>query len=217
MKKLVTLVMTLVLVTVFAVTAHADNLTTEQKNEAMAKLRAGVTVDGIKLTLPAAYLNQMENYLNSHDVSTESAEAIRDNLNAAAQLVADEGVTSFEDLPKAIRSQVMSYISAAAAEVGMTVSYDVNTGAYTIKDAAGNVFVKGNVSEIKIKDTNKSGSDSDDADDSDSSSSTTLSSSDSVIKKTGFDLNATAVVALGIIVSLAACFVVVRRIDSKRA
>ena len=117
-----------VLLFVCAVPSFAAVVT---EDDIVNALRAGVTVDGETVKIPANYIQLVKNYLDAYgDTITEEQYAMgMTKIEEAKATWAATGAKSFLDIPAAKRQELIDSAIATAELVGvkMTVS-DVNAG-----------------------------------------------------------------------------------------
>lgn len=143
LKKLIVCAMATLMVAASTLTAFAAELTAEEKDIIAALQDAGV---------PAEYVTQAENYLAKDDVvvTAEQATAIKSEI-AAAKATAN-GALTLDALTDAQKEAISANVSAAAAELGLKVSYDSAASTIKVVDTATGSEVI-NVSANPIKDT----------------------------------------------------------------
>lgn len=190
-KKIMVAVLTMAMVTASSVMAFAANGVSADEQKILDKLNAGVAVNGTTVKVPAEYVNQAEKYLAANDVTADEVATIDSKIDDAFAVVKSENVTDLTKLSKDAKQKVLADAQSAAKVVGVTVTYDAKSGAVTGKTADGTVVLTGSVKA-----------------DSTTGSTTAASSSNGVIKATGFGVSATVAVAVALVAGLFVCSVV---------
>lgn len=111
------------------------------------QLKAGFTVNGVLIEVPASVINQVENELmkNDVDVTAKQADVILAKLDEAVALAEELNVTSIEDV-KAKANKFLPIAKEAAKVVNYTIAYDAAKGIVTVANPNGNtVFATKNV------------------------------------------------------------------------
>lgn len=148
-KSFLAVVLTLAMCFVSSVNVMAATGLTADEESILAKLKAGIEVNGQVVQVPASYLNQAENELmsNAEDVTAEQAAVINGKIDEVAAIAKAENITSAADLKNsASADQLVAIVKDAAAVVGYTVAYDAASGAIDVADPDGNsVFATKNV------------------------------------------------------------------------
>lgn len=190
-KKIAVAILTMAMVTASSVMAFAANGVSADEQKILDKLSSGVTVNGTAVKVPAEYVNQAEKYLAANDVTADQVTSITSKIDDAYAVAKSENVTDLTKLSKDAKQKVLADAQAAAKVVGVTVTYDAKTGAITGKTADGSTVLTGSLKS-----------------DAASGSTTAASSSNGVIKATGFGVSATVAVAVALVAGLFVCSVV---------
>lgn len=119
MKKITTLVLSLVLVLAMSITAFAA---TPSKDILDALEKAGVSGE---------YYNQADSYLASHEVTAEQAKEVVAQINEASAKVG--GKIDVSKLTAEQKSAIKGNVQAAASAIGLKATFD--NGTVTIADA----------------------------------------------------------------------------------
>ena len=125
MKKLISMLAVLALVTVSAVSVCAAGINSSEK-KVLDYIEAGVEVNGQTVTVPDNYMVQAENYLNTIDLTEDQAKAY----------VKQYQITSFEGLSRTHKEALLSFAQEAASVVGLKVTI-VNGNDVVITDSNG--------------------------------------------------------------------------------
>ncbi|MDD2362162.1 MAG: hypothetical protein PHH84_04295 [Oscillospiraceae bacterium] len=125
MKKTITAVICVVLVTAICITASAAGLDAN-KQKVMDILKSSSKIDGKTISLPVDLLNQAENYLRRDDVTitAEQADAVVGYVKEAHKIIEDAGALKVESLSSTEIANLLDKIRKAAAVVGLTVETD---------------------------------------------------------------------------------------------
>ncbi|MDD2418608.1 MAG: hypothetical protein PHP68_06175 [Oscillospiraceae bacterium] len=125
MKKIITAIICIALVTAVCISASAAGLDTN-KQKVMDALKTSVEIDGKLVSLPTDLLNQAENYLLRDDVTVTAvqADAVVGHVKDANDIIKNAGITKIEDLTSTERTALLDKIYKAAEVVGLTVAVD---------------------------------------------------------------------------------------------
>lgn len=135
MKKLISMLAVLALVTVSAVSVCAAGINSSEK-KVLDYIEAGVEVNGQTVTVPNSYMVQAENYLNTIDLTEDQANQIIAAVDKAKAYVKDNGITDIHGLSQSQKSQLLSFAQEAASVVGLKVTI-VNGNNIMITDSNG--------------------------------------------------------------------------------
>lgn len=139
-KSIFSIVLILVLSLASSVTAFAATGLSEAEESILAKLEAGVEVNGQVIEVPAAYINQAENEFmkNDVDVTADQAEVINSKIDEVAEIAKAENITKASDLANSESiDELVAIVKEAAEVVDYTVAYDAATGVVSVTDPAG--------------------------------------------------------------------------------
>lgn len=127
-----------------SITALGAGLTASEQ-ALLDQLKAGITVNGVVIEVPASVINQVENELMKIDVTADQADVILAKLDEAVVLAEELDVTSIEDF-KAKANKFLPIAKEAAKVVNYTIAYDAAKGMVTVANPSGNtVFATKNV------------------------------------------------------------------------
>ena len=130
MKKLISMLAVLALVTVSAVSVCAAGINSSEK-KVLDYIEAGVEVNGQTVTVPDNYMVQAENYLTE-----DQANQIIAIVDEAKAYVKQYQITSFEGLSRTHKEALLSFAQEAASVVGLKVTI-VNGNDVVITDSNG--------------------------------------------------------------------------------
>lgn len=139
-KSLFSFMLILVLSLATSVSAMAASGLSAAEESILAKLRAGVEVNGQVVEVPAAYINQAENEFmkNDVDVTADQAEVINSKIDEVAQIAKEENITKASDLATSGSvDELVAIVQEAAAVVDYTVAYDAASGIVSVTDPSG--------------------------------------------------------------------------------
>jgi Trk K+ transport system NAD-binding subunit len=149
MKKLVILLLTLVLALgCFTANVFAAGLSTDEQN-IINTLSAPIQLNGsnIKVTIPAIYLAQAENYLQTVTLTPAQYSSINSQIQDAISVIktldasiAPNGVVDLNLIPKSDRSKILNDATAAASAANLNLTYDGTTLNITDKTSGNVVF-----------------------------------------------------------------------------
>lgn len=139
-KSIFSIVLILVLSLASSVTAFAATGLSEAEESILAKLEAGVEVNGQVIEVPASYINQAENEFmkNDVDVTADQADVINSKIDEVAEIAKAENITKASDLANSDSiDELVAIVKEAAEVVDYTVAYDAATGVVSVTDPAG--------------------------------------------------------------------------------
>ncbi len=136
MKKLISslCVLAILVFSTFSCFAAQDSL----KSQILSELKSGGHTGTTTLYLPDKYINQAENYLNTHEITQEQADKILAKISDAKKLIATTNANSLKELKenKAVSDELLTIAQDTAAVVGLKLSYD-GGGNFSITDETG--------------------------------------------------------------------------------
>lgn len=142
MKKILSAVLSVAVIMVCSISVFAAGINSYEK-QILDTLRAGINLNGTVSYLPAEYINQAENYLNtSVDITQAQAQEILGYIEEARALVLADGADSIEGLKSQTNEAVFKMAQQAAAVLGLKLTISGNK-VVVITDAEGNVVFKG--------------------------------------------------------------------------
>ncbi|SHJ14320.1 hypothetical protein [Parasporobacterium paucivorans] len=170
-EKLFALLTATLLLIAMPVNVSAASGINDAEQSILTKLKAGISVNGTNIAIPAEYINMAETEMmkDGVDITATEASSINAQIDAAAAIVKAEGVSQLSQLSNSAKTQIVDKTSAAAAVVDYSVTYNTSSDILTIKNSSGAVVA-------------------------------TLSNSD-IIKATGASTNSTAILLSGIAVA----------------
>lgn len=135
MKKLISMLAVLALVTVSAVSVCAAGINSSEK-KVLDYIETGVEVNGQTVTVPDNYMVQAENYLNTIDLTEDQANQIIAAVDKAKAYVKKYSITTFDGLSRTHKEALLSFAQEAASVVGLKVTI-VNGNNVVITDSNG--------------------------------------------------------------------------------
>lgn len=141
-KKIIALSLTVAMMAAATVTTFAAGTIDDNEEAVIAELQAR--------KIPAEYISQAQNYFEQDEVeiTADQASTIIANIDDAAAIAKEAGITSAADLAKAdtaVVDKIMTKVTASASTVGLTAAFDAKTGTATVKDSTGKVIATTNV------------------------------------------------------------------------
>ncbi len=199
MKKLFALLIAVVLVATFALSAGAATGITAKEKEIIDALSTEITMkSGTVVALPAVYVNQAKDFLTRAELTDPQVEAILVHIEAAIEAVEASDAKSLGQTAVDVKEAVIAEAEGAAEVVGATLSVTKSniqptddgdvTADYTVKLIFGSDAVTGYEQGDSIEVTGNSGD---------------------VIKQTGAEADMTATAVAAVVVLAAVAFVVV--------
>ena len=102
--------------------------------------------------MPATYIIQAENYLKTRTLTEAQATAVIAQIKNAADVYEATGVNAITMLSAADKNEILSYITAAAKAIDLTITIaKQSNGQYLIvlKDMSGNIVASFSSSQVK--------------------------------------------------------------------
>lgn len=147
MKKMLAMVLAVVLVMAFGVTALAATDVNENEQKILDAVAKTETIDGKTVAIPADLQNEVQTYLmrDGVDLTAEQTATIVEKIEACFDVVVENGAASTEaiqNLPYEAKSQLLTLAQEAAEVVGLTATYDSASKSLVFTDADNNVVAK---------------------------------------------------------------------------
>lgn len=145
MKKTLSIVFAFLAVAIMALPTFAATLT---KDDIMKELKAGVTVNGVVVTVPEKYTKVAQDFLDANELTQTQIDQVYAEGQKAKEVVKASGVTDLTKLPTAKVNEVMEIAKTAATKVGAKLNFDgkeikvVDKSGKTFTVAAGNLPIK---------------------------------------------------------------------------
>ncbi|MCH5297595.1 MAG: hypothetical protein J1E85_07990 [Ruminococcus sp.] len=192
MKKITSIMIALVLVAVASVSVFAAGINSNEQ-AVIDFLKGTITMRDGEMAIPTEFINSMENYFNTIDMTAEESTEIIAILKESETFVTNTGAANIADMTVAQKQELLSYGQKVVAVINMTMSYDKATKTLYIYDPDGNVVFAAVPTYVPVNGN------------SSNSNNSGNSSNSGVIKTTGADVNATGVATVaGIAVLLVA-------------
>lgn|GEM_PF-3205333 len=136
-KKMIFAALTMAFCLVGTTTAFAAGISADEQ-AILDKLKAGVTVDGKTVTVPADIINQVQNEFakNETDVTAAQASVINAKMDEVTAIVKADKLTTVDQL-KAEADKLVPIVKAAAAEIDYTVAWDTSAQNFSVTDPSG--------------------------------------------------------------------------------
>lgn len=184
MRKISALLIALVLSAVATVSTSAAGIN-DAEQAVIDELKTSVTMKGTEMVISNDYINQVENYFNSIEMTADESSQIVSTIKEGKTYLENANVANILDMSFSQKDQLLSYGKKAVGVIDMTMSFDKTSKTLTIKDKDGNVAFSA-VPKLVAKGGSSSNNSTDAGKDSVSDS--------NVIKPTGTNIN-TGVVA----------------------
>lgn len=145
LKKIGSALLVLGLLVASPLAASASSGINANEQRILDALSTPIQLEGRSTTLPAQYINQARNYSLRADVDITSSQAdeIIGYINEGRALAEGSGYSYFSEMPASLQNQLLALAQKAAAVLGLTISFDFNTGIVTIISESGDVVVDG--------------------------------------------------------------------------
>lgn len=123
MKKISAILVALVLVAASAITAFAAGINSNEQ-AILDELNTTVQMKGSTMSIPAAYVNQAENYFNTVDVTAEESKQIIAFIEEGKAILAKSDAENILDLTFAEKQELLASGRKAVGVLGMTMTYN---------------------------------------------------------------------------------------------
>lgn len=140
MKKLLTVFIAVSFALLFSVQAFAAGINTAEQS-VLANMRTPADLNGKKVYVPDAYVNQAEAHFNTIDMTEEQADAINSNINAGRAFLEGTGKSSIKELSSSEKQTLLSYASAAAKVLDLVTPAGVDGDRVKIITADGDIVM----------------------------------------------------------------------------
>lgn len=138
MKKFSAILIALVLVAATAVTAFAAGINSSEQ-AVIDKLNESIAMKDGDMTFPSDFVNQVENYFNTIDMTEDESTEIIAVLSEGQDFLEASGAANIDDLTFAQKEDLLAYGQEVVGVIDMTMSYDKTSRLLTIFDPEGNV------------------------------------------------------------------------------
>lgn len=192
MKKITSILVALVLVAVASVSVFAAGINSSEQ-AVVDCLKGSIAMKNGDMVIPAEFINSMENYFNTIEMTEDESASIIAILNEGKTFASNTGAANIADMTLAQKQELLNYGKRVVAVIDMTMSYDKTNQTLYIYDPEGNTVFAAVPTFVPVNGTN--------------SGNTTNNSG--VIKTTGADVNVAGIATVaGVAVLLvAACAV----------
>lgn len=123
MKKITSILVALVLVAVASVSAFAAGINSSEQ-AVIDYLNGSITMKNGEMKIPAEFINAMENYFNTIEMTEEESASIIEVLKEGMAFASNTGASNIADMSVAQKQELLEYGNRAVAVLGMTMSYD---------------------------------------------------------------------------------------------
>lgn len=159
MKRISAILLALVLVAATAVTAFAAGINSAEQ-KVIDALNQPIAMSEGNMYIDASYINAMENYFNTIDMTDAEADAILAEVNSGKAFLESAGVANISDLTYAQKQTLLGYGQAAVGVLGLTMSFDTTTKQVTVFGTDGEALFTAAPTLVKTAGTSGSGSSS---------------------------------------------------------
>lgn len=140
-KKLICALTASILLIVCALPVFAAGINQYEK-AVLDELKAGATVGGVHYNIPAQYINQAENWLNSsYDMTEAQSNEVLALIKEAKETALADGAKDFAQMSAATRQKILDLAQKAAAVVGLKLTV-IDGKTVVITDQSGTVVFK---------------------------------------------------------------------------
>lgn len=154
MKKVSAIIVALLLVAATAISAFAAGINANEQ-KVIDTVKGSVSVNGTEVTWPDSFVNQLENYFNTVEVTEDQANTIIAAFEKGKTILSNNGVTNISKASADVKQQLFDVLQEAASAMDATASYDKTTGNVTISAADGTVILQV-VPTLTVKGSNQS-------------------------------------------------------------
>lgn len=119
MKKLCALLLAVFLVIISCSSAFAAGINAAEQS-VLGNMRTPANMNGHKVYVPTAYINQAEAHFNTIDMTQQQADKINSLINAGRAFLEGTGKSNIKELSASERQTLLSYASQAAAVLKLT-------------------------------------------------------------------------------------------------
>lgn len=123
MKKLSAIMIALILVASTAVTAFAAGINSAEQ-AVIDELEKSVTMAEGEMFIPDEFVNSMENYFNTIEMTDEESKEIIAILNEGYAFLEGSGAANIKDLSIAQKQELLAYGQKVVGVIDMTMTYD---------------------------------------------------------------------------------------------
>lgn len=197
MKKISAFFVAAALAAVATVPAFAAGINSAEQ-AVLDELSGSVTMNGTKMVVSDEYLNQVNNYFNTIEMTEEQSKTIITEIGNCKKLLENSNVANIGNMSKTQKQELMSYGEKAGDVVDLSMSYDKSTKELTISDENGTVVFKAQPTLVKLNVSENSENNSTNNTSTGSNTTTGKITDSNVIKTTGADINTSAVAGVAI-------------------
>ena len=98
------------------------------------ELRTSVSMQGTQKALPADYINQAENYLNTVDITDEQADEMIRRIEDTKRFLAGTGAANYNELTDAQTDEFVALSRKTVEVIDLRLSYDKSDRVVTMDD-----------------------------------------------------------------------------------
>lgn len=119
MKKLSAILISLLLVLISCSTFFAAGINAPEQS-VLSNMRTPADMNGNKIYVPTAYINQAEAHFNTIDMTQQQADKINGIISAGRSFLENTGKSTIKELSSSQKRTLLSYASQAAAVLDLT-------------------------------------------------------------------------------------------------
>ncbi len=148
MKKVFCILTSIVLVVISCVAVSAAGINSNEQG-VLNQMNIPANMQGNKVYVPAAYVNQAETYFNTIDMTAEQASEINSLISQGRSFLESTGKKSVGELTGAEKKKLLQYASAAAGVLQLTVVGGSDATRVKVISKGGEVIIDDSGSVIK--------------------------------------------------------------------
>ncbi len=142
MKKITSILVALMLVAVASVSAFAAGINSSEQ-AVIDYLKGTVTMKNGEMKIPAEFINSMENYFNTIEMTDAESASIIEVLKEGKTFVSNTGAANIADMSVAQKKDLLDLGNKVVAVIDMTMSYDKASKTLYIYDPDGKTVFAG--------------------------------------------------------------------------
>ena len=127
-----------------SVTASAAGINAAEQR-ILDELHTTVTMQGMQKSLPASYINQTENYLNTVELTDAEADEIISGIEATKAYLTSTGAANYDGMTDAQIDQFFALCQKTVDPIELTITYQKSNRVVSIVDKNGTTVFTGTV------------------------------------------------------------------------
>ena len=140
MRKLLAFFVVLFIITFSCFSVFAAGINSAEQS-VLGNMNTPADMNGTPVYVPASYINQAEAHFNTIDMTEAQASEINGLINSGRALLENSGKSSIKELDSNQKQELLSYASAAAGVLDLTVPIGVDPSHIKITNKDGEVIV----------------------------------------------------------------------------